>query len=98
MVRSKVGSVLAGYDATLSLNRQSHIASSRHALHGRHDFSHERDFWWYELCGHSPHGLLSVRDSDEDYHAGSPLTLPGAGWHLPDVVPPRNDVDLLPPS
>ena len=98
MVRSKMGSVLTGHDATVFSNRQSHVAGSLHALHGRYDSSHESDFWWYELCEHSPRGLLSVRDSGGDHHVGSPLTLPGAGWHLPDVVPPRIDVDLLPSS
>ena len=93
-----MGSVLTGHDATPSSNRQSHVADSCHALHGRYDSSYESNFWWYKLCAYSPHGLLSVRDSDGDYHAGNPLTLPGAGWHLPDVVLPRSDVDLLPPS
>ena len=98
MVRSKVGNIHAGHGATLFSTRQSHVAGSYHFLHGKHDSSHESDFWWYELCAHSPHGLLSVRDSDADYHAGSPLTLLGVGWHLPDVVLLRSDMELLPPS
>ena len=98
MVQSKVGNVLIGYGTTLSLTRQSHVAGSCHFLHGKHDSSHKSDFWWYELCAHSPHGLLSVRDSSADYHVGSLLTLHGVGWHLPDVVLLRSEVDLLPPS
>ena len=98
MVRSKVGNVLVGHDATLFSTRQSHVAGSYHALHGRHDFSHESDFWWYELCAHSPRDLLFIRDSGGDHHTESPLTLLGVGWHLPEVVLLRSDADLLSPS
>ena len=98
MVWSKVGNILAGHGATLFSTRQSHVASSCHFLHGKHDSSHESDFWWYKLCAHSAHGLLSVQDSGADYHAGSLLTLLGVGWHLPNVVLLCSDVDLLPPS
>ena len=98
MVQSKVGNVPTGHGAILFSTRQSHAVGSCHFLHGKHDFSHESDFWWYELCAHSPHGLLSVQDSDADHHARSPLTLLGVGWHLPDVVLLHSDVDLLPPS
>ena len=98
MVRSKVGNVHAGHGTTLFSTRQFHVAGSCHSLHGKHDSSHESDFWWYELCAHSLHGLLSVRDSDADYHARSLLTLLDVGWHLPDVVLLHSDVDLLPPS
>ena len=55
-------------------------------------------FRWYELYVHSPHDLLSVQDSFGDHHVGSPLTLLGAGWHPPDAVPQRGDVEPLPPS
>ena len=98
MVRSKMGNVHAGRGATLSSTRQPHVIGSCRSLHGKHDSSHESDFWWYELCAHSPHGLLSVWNSGVDYHAGSPLTLLSVGWHLPKVVLLRSDVDLLPPS
>ena len=98
MVRSKVGNVLAERGAILFSNWQSHIAGSRHALHGRHDSSHESDFWWYELCAHSPRGLLFIRDSGGDHHTESPLTLLGVGWHLLEVVLLRSDADLLSPS
>ena len=93
-----MGNIHGEYGATLFSTRQSHVAGSCHALHGKHDSSHESDFWWYELCAHSPHGLLSVRDSGANYHAGSLLILLGVGWHLLDVVLKRNDVGLLPPS
>ena len=98
MVRSKVGSAPAVHGATLFSIRQSHVTDSHHALRGKRDSSHESGFWWYELYVHSPHGLLSVLDSFGDYHAASPLTLPSAGWHPPDAVPPRGDVDPPPPS
>ena len=98
MVRSKVGNAPAVHGATLSSNLQSHVADSHHASRGRRDSSPESGSWWYELYVHSPHGLLSVRDSFEDHHARSPLTLPGAGWHPLDAVPLCGDVDPLPPS
>ena len=50
-------------------------------------------------CAHTPLTAFSSFETPvKDYHAGSPLTLLGVGWHLPDVVLLRSDVDLLPPS
>ena len=98
MVQSEVGSAPTVHGATLSSDRQFHIADSLHALYGKRDSSHESGFWWYELYVHSPRGLLFVRGPFGGRHAGNPLTLPGEDWHSPDVVPPRGDVDSLPPS
>ena len=97
MVQSKAGNVLVEHGATLFSTRQFHATGPYDSLHGIHDSFHESDFWWNELCAHYPHGLLSVRDSGADYHAGSLLTLLGVGCHLPDVVLLRSGVDLLPP-
>ena len=98
MVQSEVGNVPVVHGATLSSDRQFHIADSLHALYGKRDSSHESGFWWYELYIHSPCGLLSVRGPFKDRHAGNPLTLPGEDWHSPNAVPLRGDVDPLPPS
>ena len=97
-VRSKARKVLARRGATLFSTCQFHVAGSCHFLHGKHNSSHESDFWWYEFCAHSPHDLLFVRDSGADYHAENLLTLLGVGWHLPGVVLLCSDVDLLSPS
>ena len=98
MVQSKVGNVPAVHGATLSSSLQSRVADSHHASRGRRDSFPVSGSWWYELYVHSPHDLLSVQDSFEDHHVGSPLTLLGAGWHPPDAVPQRGDVDPPPPS
>ena len=98
MVQSKVENVPAVHGVTLSSNQQSHVADSHHALHGKRDSSHESGFWWYELYVHFPCGLLSARGPFGGRHAGNPLTLLGEDWHSPDAVPPRGDVDPLPPS
>ena len=98
MVQSKVGNALVVHGATLSSNPQSHVADPHHASCGKRDSSRVNGSWWYELYVHSPPGILSVRDSFEGHHAESPLTPPDAGWHPPDAVPPRGEVDPLLPS
>ena len=97
MVLSKVGNIPARHGATLFSTHQSHVVGPCNFLHGKHDSFHKSDFWWYELCAHSPHGLLFVQDSGADYHAGSLLTLLGVDWHLLNMVLLYSDVGLLPP-
>ena len=74
-----------------------HVACLYYSLHGKHGSSLEIDFYWYELCAHFPHDLLSVQGSYKDcyvetlliqlgvesYPLGVDLSLPGVDLLLP---------------
>ena len=62
-------------DVILSLVHQSHVACLYHSLHGKHGFSLETSFYWYELCAHFPHDLLSIEGLQTDCYVKTPLIL-----------------------
>ena len=90
--------VFAEHVAIPSLTHRFHVACLCHFLHEKHGSSLKIDFYWYELCAHFPHGLLSVQGSCVDCHAENPLILLDVDQHLPGVVLLLPGVDLPPPS
>ena len=64
-------------NAIVSSVHQFHIACPYHSLHGKHDFSLETGFYWYELCVHFPHDLPSVEGLQTDCYVETPLILLG---------------------
>ena len=89
--------VFVEHDAIPSSTRQFHVACLCHSSHGKHGSSLEIDFYWYELCAHFLHGLLSIQGSYADCHAESPLILLDIDQRLPSVVLLSPGVDLPPP-
>ena len=63
--------------AILSLIHQFHVACPYHSLHGKHGFSLETGFYWYELCAHFPHDLPSIEGLQTDCYVETPLILLG---------------------
>ena len=67
--------VFAIRGAILSSVHQFHAACPYHSLHGKHGFSLETSFYWYELCAHFPHDLLSIEGLQTDCYVKTPLIL-----------------------
>ena len=69
--------VFAVSGVILSSVHQFHDTCLHHSLHGKHGFSLETSFYWYELCAHFPHDLLFVEGLQTDCYVESPLILVG---------------------